>query len=112
MSKESSENIRQSTSSQSSFFPDFGLKREKRRDAVRLPKIKQVIGHQFRRKFFSQPTFCSVCGDFLWGFGKQGYQCAECGCAIHDRCLEKVSDKCFGNHSFTMEVYIYMVVVF
>ena len=38
----------------------------KRRDAVRLLKVHESNGHQFIAKFFSQPTFCSFCSDFLW----------------------------------------------
>lgn len=38
----------------------------KRRDAVRLLKVHESNGHQFVAKFFSQPTFCSFCAEFLW----------------------------------------------
>jgi hypothetical protein len=38
----------------------------KRRDAVRLLKVHESKGHQFVAKFFSQPTFCSFCAEFLW----------------------------------------------
>jgi hypothetical protein len=38
----------------------------KRRDAVRLLKVHESNGHQFLAKFFSQPTFCSFCAEFLW----------------------------------------------
>jgi tRNA(Ile2) C34 agmatinyltransferase TiaS len=69
----------------------------KRRDAVRLLKVHEFNGHQFIAKFFSQFTFCSFCSDFLWGFGKQGYQCKLCACVVHTRCYEKVLTKCSGN---------------
>jgi hypothetical protein len=66
----------------------------KRRDAVRMLKVHEFNGHQFIAKFFSQFTFCSFCSDFLWGFGKQGYQCKLCACVVHTRCYEKVLTKC------------------
>ena len=38
----------------------------KRRDAVRLLKVHESNGHEYVAKFFSQPTFCSFCTEFLW----------------------------------------------
>jgi hypothetical protein len=69
----------------------------KRRDAFRLLKVHEYNGHEFIAKFFSQFTFCSFCNDFLWGFGKQGYQCRLCTAVVHNKCYDKVLTKCVGN---------------
>lgn len=47
----------------------------KRRGAVKHQRSHESNGHKFVAKFFRQPTFCAFCKEFLWGFGKQGYQC-------------------------------------
>ncbi|XP_011612376.2 protein kinase C delta type-like isoform X1 [Takifugu rubripes] len=68
----------------------------RRRGAFKQPKIHLMRNHQFTATFFAQPTFCSVCKEFLWGFNKQGYKCKQCNAAIHKRCLEKIIGKCTG----------------
>ncbi len=47
----------------------------RRRIAMRR-KVHQIYGHKFMATWFRQPTFCSICRDFMWGlFNTQGYQC-------------------------------------
>lgn len=90
-----SNSINSSNNSNSGDF-QFPLIR-KRRDAFRLLKIHEYNGHEFVAKFFSQFTFCSFCNEFLWGFGKQGYQCRLCASVVHNKCYEKILTKCAGN---------------
>uniref|UniRef100_A0A7N8YN41 Protein kinase C n=1 Tax=Mastacembelus armatus TaxID=205130 RepID=A0A7N8YN41_9TELE len=68
----------------------------RRRGAFKQPKVHNIKNHEFTATFFGQPTFCSVCRDFLWGLNKQGYKCRQCNAAIHKKCIEKIIGRCTG----------------
>uniref|UniRef100_A0A8C5G3M6 Protein kinase C n=1 Tax=Gouania willdenowi TaxID=441366 RepID=A0A8C5G3M6_GOUWI len=66
----------------------------RRRGAFKQPKVHNIKDHEFTATFFGQPTFCSVCKEFLWGLNKQGYKCRQCNAAIHKRCIDSIIGRC------------------
>ncbi|XP_063304350.1 protein kinase C theta type isoform X1 [Pelobates fuscus] len=77
--------------------PESQFALRQRRGAIKQAKIHNVKHHEFTATFFPQPTFCSVCHEFVWGLNKQGYQCRQCNVSIHKKCLDKVIAKCTGS---------------
>ncbi|XP_065920460.1 calcium-independent protein kinase C-like [Dysidea avara] len=64
------------------------------RGAIRR-KIHVVNGHKFMATYLKQFSFCSHCGDFIWGVvNMQGYQCAVCRVLVHKRCHKLVITSC------------------
>jgi len=57
---------------------------------------EHVVHHNLIIKTFSQPTWCDVCGDFIWGFSNQGLYCTTCTIAAHSRCKSAISPTCAG----------------
>ncbi|KAM3858816.1 protein kinase C theta type isoform 2-T2 [Diretmus argenteus] len=78
-----------------------------RRGAIKQAKIHIVKCHEFSATFFPQPTFCSVCKEFVWGLNKQGYQCRQCNAAIHKKCIDKVIATCTGSAINSKETMIH-----
>ncbi|KAA0712877.1 Protein kinase C delta type [Triplophysa tibetana] len=68
----------------------------RRRGAIKQAKIHCIKNHEFIATFFRQPTFCSVCREFVWGLNKQGYKCRQCNAAIHKKCIDKIIGRCTG----------------
>ncbi|KAE8281258.1 Protein kinase C theta type [Larimichthys crocea] len=92
--------------------PEAELEREglfalhQRRGAIKQAKIHVVKCHEFSATFFPQPTFCSVCKEFVWGLNKQGYQC-RLQCGYSKKCIDKVIAKCTGSAINSKETMIH-----
>jgi novel protein kinase C delta type len=90
-----------STMTPRGFEANLGLQR--RRGAIKHARVHEIRGHHFLATFFRQPTFCSLCSEFMWGLNKQGYQCQLCSAAVHKKCHEKILVQCPGSAKNTKD---------
>uniref|UniRef100_A0A8C7P1C4 Protein kinase C n=1 Tax=Oncorhynchus mykiss TaxID=8022 RepID=A0A8C7P1C4_ONCMY len=74
----------------------------RRRGAIKQAKIHEVKCHEFIATFFRQPTFCSVCREFVWSV-IQSVQPSECNAAIHKKCIDKIIGRCTGTAANSRE---------
>ncbi|KAI1706461.1 protein kinase domain-containing protein [Ditylenchus destructor] len=65
-----------------------------RRGARRWKKFYHVKGHTFQPKRLNQRTECALCLDTIWGLGRAGFRCLDCGMCVHKKCHKYVSTAC------------------
>ncbi|XP_029006411.1 ras association domain-containing protein 1-like isoform X1 [Betta splendens] len=58
-----------------------------------LPEEKGE-GHHFLPCSHAQPTWCDLCGDFIWGLYKQSLRCVNCRFTCHYRCRPLIQLDC------------------
>ncbi|KAI1892907.1 hypothetical protein AGOR_G00138350 [Albula goreensis] len=59
-------------------------------------------GHDFQPCTHAQPTWCDLCGDFIWGLYKQSLRCTNCRFTCHYRCRALIQLDCSSRrNSFT-----------
>eukprot|EP00066_Takifugu_rubripes_P023005 XP_011612271.1 PREDICTED: ras association domain-containing protein 1 isoform X1 [Takifugu rubripes] len=51
-------------------------------------------GHNFQPCSNAQPTWCDLCGDFIWGLYKQSLRCSNCRFTCHYRCRALIRLDC------------------
>ncbi|CAF1224998.1 unnamed protein product [Adineta ricciae] len=52
------------------------------------------VPHVLSLHTYLSPTFCDLCGQFLFGLYKQGMKCEGCGRNFHKRCVSDLRDNC------------------
>jgi len=55
---------------------------------------RSTAPHTFKLHHFSSFTWCKLCTKFIWGLGKQGYECKACKYPVHVKCLTLVPNNC------------------
>jgi atypical protein kinase C iota type len=53
-----------------------------------------VNGHRFQAKRLNQRTECAICHDYMWGLGRSGFRCTDCGMLVHKKCHRLVRRPC------------------
>ncbi|KAI9327765.1 hypothetical protein BDR26DRAFT_923731 [Obelidium mucronatum] len=63
------------------------------------------VFHTFQTCSFAIPTTCYYCRQVIWGVGKPGLSCRDCGMNAHIKCELKISPKCTQSKSSMRQVY-------
>ena len=50
--------------------------------------------HNFKEHWYRIPTWCDLCGKFMWGLKAQGMKCDECRTNVHHDCVSRVRGEC------------------
>merc|ERR1711988_398682 len=58
------------------------------------PPVMSGKVHNLAEKSFTSPTFCNVCGNFIWGLHKQGLKCSDCKFTCHKSCKDQAPLDC------------------
>ncbi|XP_034074868.1 ras association domain-containing protein 1-like isoform X1 [Gymnodraco acuticeps] len=58
------------------------------------PTEENGEGHNFQPCSHAQPTWCDLCGDFIWGLYKQSLRCVNCRFTCHHRCRDGIRLDC------------------
>ncbi|XP_072308615.1 ras association domain-containing protein 1-like isoform X1 [Eucyclogobius newberryi] len=60
-------------------------------------------GHNFQPCSHTQPTWCDLCGDFIWGLYKQSLRCVNCKFTCHYRCQPLIQLDCIWDQGSLSE---------
>lgn len=85
------------------FFPNFS-ENVYRRGARRWNKFYNIHGHRFQVKRSNKRINCALCDESIWGLGRGGLRCVDCGMFVHKKChkfVRKVCTKEVGNYPRT-----------
>jgi protein kinase D len=59
-----------------------------------MSECTRLVPHMLSLHTYLSPTFCDLCGQFLFGLYKQGMKCEGCGRNFHKRCVSDLPDNC------------------
>ncbi|KAI6180733.1 Protein kinase C [Aphelenchoides besseyi] len=54
-------------------------------------KIYRMLDHEFEQKRLKKKN-CEICGDGIWGLGRTGLRCNQCGMCVHKKCHKLIRD--------------------
>ncbi|KAJ0023851.1 hypothetical protein NQD34_003750 [Periophthalmus magnuspinnatus] len=67
------------------------------------PPEERGEGHNFQPCSHTQPTWCDLCGDFIWGLYKQSLRCVNCKFTCHYRCQPLIQLDCIWDQGTLSE---------